>query len=426
MSAQRRWRIVTAMGISLMPLLAEAQPVPRGTTERGQTVATRPRADFDPLGVRLGAFRATAAAELGLGYDDNIFGTRSGTVADGFGSWLAEGGLQSEWSRHAVGASARIEERRYLDEGNQDWTDYSLSAFGRYDIDAVSSVELRVARVQEHLDTASVDVQEAGLNRPVPYAYNEVQGSGQTRFNRLGVLVVGNWRSYAFEDVDLGPALTPGALPPGEVSVFDFDSVIGALGLSYELAPGRFVNLITRLQDITYKDASQRDRDSQTWEVLGGFTYDFDGVWAARIALGWRERDYEGPGLRNLSGPAFEGEVIWQPTLLTTVTFAARRSIEESIRGDAVAYTRTLGRVRVDHEYLRNVIFGAEIGASLSEYQDPDQEATDGFVGLSARWLINRNLALVGSWQHIRRLNATEGLDEYDRNLFQLRLRIAL
>ena len=116
------------MGVSLMPLLAEAQPVPRGTTERGQTVATRPRADFDPLGVRLGAFRATAAAELGLGYDDNIFGTRSGTVADGFGSWLAEGGLQSEWSQHAVGASARIEERRYLDEGKQDWTDYSLSA----------------------------------------------------------------------------------------------------------------------------------------------------------------------------------------------------------------------------------------------------------------------------------------------------------
>ena len=371
MSAQRRWRIVTIVGVCALPLLAEAQPVPRGTTERGQTVATRPRADFDPLGVRLGAFRATAAAELGLGYDDNIFGTRSGTVADGFGSWLAEAGLQSEWSRHAVGASARIEERRYLDEGKQDWTDYSLSAFGRYDIDAVSSVELRVARVQEHLDTASVDVQEAGLNRPVPYAYNEVQASGQTRFNRLGVLVVGNWRSYAFEDVDLGPALTPGALPPGEV-------------------------------------------------------YDFDGVWAARIALGWRERDYEGSGLRNLSGPAFEGEVIWQPTLLTTVTFAARRSIEESIRGDAVAYTRTLGRVRVDHEYLRNVILGAEIGASLSEYQDPDQEATDGFVGLSARWLINRNLALVGSWQHIRRLNATAGLDEYDRNLFQLRLRIAL
>jgi hypothetical protein len=126
MSAQRRWRIVTILGVSALPLLAEAQPVPRGTTERGQTVATRPRADFDPLGVRLGAFRATAAAELGFGYDDNIFGTRSGTVADGFGSWLAEAGLQSEWSRHAVGISARIEERRYLAEGNQDWTDYSM------------------------------------------------------------------------------------------------------------------------------------------------------------------------------------------------------------------------------------------------------------------------------------------------------------
>lgn len=421
-----RNRVVAALGVMAIPALAEAQAIPRGEAGRGQTVADRPRADFDPLGVRLGAFRANAAAELGLGYDDNLFGTRRNTVADGYASLGGEAGIASDWSRHGVGVAGRIEQRSYFQESDQDWTDYAVGAFGRYDIDAVSSVELRLNRVQEHLETSSVDVQEAGLTRPVPYAYNEAQLSGQTRFNRLGVLLVGNWRSYAFENVDLGPPPAPGVPAPGDVSRFDFESLIGALGLSYEVAPGRSVNLITRYQDIRYDDASQSFRDSKTWEVLGGFTYDFDGVWAVRAALGWRERDYEGPNLDNLSGPAFEAEVTWQPTLLTTVSFGARRTIEESIRTNAVSYTRTQGQVRVDHEYLRNVILTGEIGADYREYEDPSQQATDGYLILSARWLINRNVALVGSYQHVRRLNATEGLEEYDRNLFQLRLRIAL
>jgi hypothetical protein len=419
-------RIVAVIGAGLLPNLAEAQGVPRGEVQRGQTVENRPRADFDPLGVRLGAFRANAAAELGLGYDDNLFGTKNNRQEDGYGSWLAEGSVVSDWSRHAVGVTGRIEERRYGSENDLDWTDYSVGAFGRYDVDAVTNVEFRLNRVQEHLESSSVDVQEAGLDRPVPYAFTEAQVSGQTRFNRLGVLVIGNWRSYAFEDVDLGPATTPGGVPPGQVSRQDYDTWLAALGLSYELAPGRFVNLITRYQDIRYQDASQRGRDSQTYEVLAGFTYDFDGVWAARVAAGWRERDYESPLLDNLSGPAFEGEVIWQPTLLTTVTFAARRNIEESIRGDAVSYTRSLGRARVDHEYLRNIILGAELGVDYREYEQPSERATDGYGQLSARWLINRNLAVVGSYQHVRRLDSSEGLEEYARNLVQVRLRLAL
>jgi hypothetical protein len=39
---------------------------------------------------------------------------------------------------------------------------------------------------------------------------------------------------------------------------------------------------------------------------------------------------------------------------------------------------------------------------------------------------VNRNVSLVGSYQHARRLDSSVGVQEFDRNLFQLRLRIAL
>lgn len=423
-----RTRIVGALVLSLLPVVAEAQAL-RGEAARGVTVAGRPRADFDPIGVRLGGFRLDAAAELGLGYDDNLFGTARNSQADGFSSLGAELGVASDWSTHAVGLAGRVERRSYFDTGSLDWTDYSIGGFGRYDITPDTSVELRLARVQEHLDVTSVDVQQAGTPgraRPVPYAYNEAEIRGRTRFNRLGLLLLGNWRGYSFDNVDLGPAPAPGAPAPGDVSRFDFNAATAAVGLSYELAPGRFLNLITRYQDITYDDAAQRGRDNQTWEVLAGFTYDFDGIWAFRAAAGYRERDYEGAGLANLSGPAFEGAVTWQPTTITTVTFAARRTIEESIRTSAVSFTRTLAQARVDHEYLRNVILSGELGVDRREYENPDQHSTDGYALLEARWLINRNLALVGSYRHSRRLDSSAGIQEFDRNLVQVRLRIAL
>jgi hypothetical protein len=413
------------LGLLLAPGIAEAQ-VPRGEATRGVTVAERARDDFDPLGVRLDGFRIDAAAELGLGYDDNLFGTKNNTTSDGYYSYGGAASAQTDWSTHALGLTGRVERRQFFENGDQDWTDYAVGAFGRYDVTPDTNVELRLNRVQEHYDTSSFDVQQAGVQRPVPYAYNEVQAQGRTRFNRLGILALGNWRGYRFENLDLGPATTPGGSAPGEFSINDYNSAIGALGFAYEIGPGRYVNLIGRFQDITYQDNTQSGRDSKTWEVLGGFTYDFDGVWGLRIAAGYRNRDYDDPRLKSLSGPAFEGELTWQPTLLTTVSFGARRTIEESIRADAVSYTRTQGQLRVDHEYLRNVILGAELGVDRREYDQPSQEATDGFVILSARWLINRNLALVTSYQYVRRLDSSGGFEEYDRNLVQVRLRISL
>lgn len=419
-------RFATALAVVMLPAMAAAQGVPRGEAVRGVTVADRARDDFDPLGVRLDGFRIDAAAELGLGYDDNLFGSQNNTEGDFFATLGADAAVRSDWTTHALGLTGRVEQRRYLDNGNQDWTNYAIGAFGRYDITPDTNVQLLLNRVQEHLEVDSVDLQQGNISEPVPYTYNEVQLQGQTRFNRLGVLLLGNWRGYSYEDVDVGPAPAPGAPAPGEISRFDFDSASAALGFSYELAPGRNLTLITRYQDISYDNAVQRARDSQTWEVLGGFTYDFDGIWAFRGAVGYRQRDYEGAGIPNLSGPAFEGTVIYQPTQLTTLTAGASRTIEESIRNNAVAFTRTRAQVRVDHEYLRNVILSAELGGNRREYEQPDEQSTDGYALLQARWLINRNLALVGSYQHTRRLSASEGISEYDRNLVLLRLRVAL
>ena len=434
--------------------VAHGQQLSPQDVQRGVTVETRPRRDFDPLGVRLGGFRLDGFLESGLGYDSNVFGRKRSVVDDVYATETGNVTLGSDWTRHAVGASANIDARQFFSRTDLNWTDWNIGGFGRYDIDTDTNVQASYRHSREHLDVYNFDVQSAlatttgqpqgvGFFKPVPFDSDEVQISGTTRFNRLGFTGIGLYKTYRFEDIDV----TSGGR---EVRQFtsnnSFDTVIGAIGSSYAFSPGRFATLQVRLQDISYTDSVSRPRDSFTWVALGGFEYDFDGVWAGRIAAGYQQREYRGPNIRTLEGPALEGRLSWSPSQLTTVTLNVARTIEESIRQDAVSYERTTGGVRVDHEFLRNVILGAEARLDRREYPagrvtivDPvtgaatatterrsGDTATDGVATLSARWLINRSLSLSGSYAYNRRIEATGGAEKYDRNLVQVRLRIAL
>jgi hypothetical protein len=414
---------IIAIGLGGLPGEAQAQAISPADTARGATVNTRQREDYDPLGVRLDGFWLNAAAEFGVGYDDNLFGTRRNRRTDGFGSVGLATSLESDWTTHRIAGYARVEDTRYFNTSSQDWRDWSAGLSGRYDITSESSVEVAYNHVVAHLDTDNLDVQGSGVDRPVQYAYDEAVLTGRQRFNRIGVEAGVIYRNYRYENIDPGDTVDPDL---GRFSRNDFETWLGQLGTSYLLAPGRYATLVGRLQDISYKEGSQSDRDSKTWEVLGGFTYDFDGLYQGRLQVGYRQRNYEGAQFKTLKGPALEADLIWQPTLLTTVTFSARRVIEESIRNDAVSFTRTEGGVAIDHEYLRNVILGAELRADRREYEDPDQKVLDAVGVLSVRYLINRNLSVTGSYQHSRRLSASSGIDEYYQNLFQVRLQVAL
>ncbi|WP_135466845.1 outer membrane beta-barrel protein [Crenalkalicoccus roseus] len=387
--------------------------------ERGVTVPTRPRPEFDPLGVRLGGFRLDAALQAGVGWDSNVFGRRGNQVSDGYATQRLDASLNSLWSTHALGFSADLEARQQFSRSELDWTDWSIGGFGRYDFSVDTSVRAEYRHYRAHLDVYDFDVQRAGVFRPVPYDSDEISVSGTTRLNRIGLLAIGTYRTFRFEDVG-------GQGPFSRVSTNDFDTVIGALGTSYFFAPGRAANLVVRLQDISYRDSIARGRDSFTWEALAGLQYDFDGVWQARLSIGWRERDYRAPQFRNLSGPAVEGSLTWAPTLITTLRLAVASTIEESIRQDSVGYRRYNGSLTIDHELLRNVILTGQARLERREYERPTQTVTDGVLTLGANWLINRNLALIGSYSHYNRLSASGGISEWDRNLLQVRLRIAL
>lgn len=387
-----------------------------GDEARGITVATRPRPEFDPLGVRLGAFQLDASAESGIGYDDNLLGTERNRQGDTFIGSTLLASLRSQWSTHALGLTARVDDQRYLQRSGLNWRDWSVEASGRYDIDSVSALDMRVTHRRGHLSVQSLDVQQAGLTEPVEFDEDIVRLGATTQFNRLTLTGFGQARWVRFDDVDAGG---------GASATSDYDAYSGGVTGAYLLSPGRAATLTLRTEDVRGRGAAGRQLDSTSYEALGGFAYDFDGVYQAAIGVGYVRRDFDG-NRRALSGLGIDGRLIYAPSQLTTLSFTVRRGIDDSVRAGGQSFMRTAVTARVDYEVQRNVIAGLEVTYDRREYRDPSQRATDLVGTLAVQWLINRNLAVVASYQHAVRIGASAGIEEYNQNVVQVRLRVSL
>lgn len=381
---------------------------------RGVTVATRPRPEFDPLGVRLGAFRLDAAAETGIGYDDNLFGTERNRRGDTFIGTTLTAGLRSQWTTHALGLTARVDDTHYLQQSALNWRDWSVEASGRYDIDSVTALDMRVIHRRGHLSVQSLDVQQAGITTPVEFDEDIVRLGATTQFNRLTLTGYGQGRWVRFDGSD-SASLTA-----------DYDAYGGGLTAAYLLSPGRSATLTVRAEDIRARGGFGNDINSLTYEVLGGFAYDFDGVYQATFGIGYARRDFDNNNRRSLSGLGIDARLIYAPSQLTTLTFTARRGIDDSVRAGGQSFLRTFVSARMDYEVQRNIIAGLELSYDRREYREPSQRATDLIGTLSVQWLLNRNLAVVASYQHAMRFGATAGIQEYNQNVVQVRLRVSL
>ena len=138
-----------------------------------------------------------------MGYDSNVFGRKNNVKSDVYAQETATVQLSSDWTRHSVGASAIIDSRQYLSRATSAGRTGTSAASGGTTSIRGTNVDLRYRHYREHLDVYNFDVQSAGISKPVPYDSDEVQVSGSTRFNRLGLTAIGLYRTFRFEDVDL-------------------------------------------------------------------------------------------------------------------------------------------------------------------------------------------------------------------------------
>ena len=89
----------------------------------GDTIATRPRPDYDAMGVRAGSFLMLPRLSLQETYNSNIFATPTNERADLVTTMLPSIDVRSDWNNHAVNLHADARAAKYLDNGGEDFVD---------------------------------------------------------------------------------------------------------------------------------------------------------------------------------------------------------------------------------------------------------------------------------------------------------------
>ncbi len=384
------------------------------------TVAGQDLDPYDPLGIRAGAFRIFPSTDVSLSYNDNIYATKNDTHDDFIAVFSPSIDVQSDFSRHAIGFNVFSDVGRYFDETEENYWDFGVGGNGRLDITRDNNLQggFTVARLHDARDDPENDATVAESVRPVRYTNYDANLSYNHLFNRVTVRVTGLFDRNDYRQ---------GA---GSANQNERDRNIytGLLRVGYNVSPriNTFLEgLYTVQRRDVHRDSDGFERDSNGWGARGGLDVNFTDLLFGEAFVGYRTEYFDDSEFDTESGVNFGVGLTWLPTLLTTVALTGGSDFEPTTNDDASSNFQTSVGLRVDHELLRNVLIGAEAGYVRSDFENTDVTDNRFDVGADITYLINRHFSVGAAYGFTTR-DSDDEEDEFDRNLFTVRLRAQL
>jgi hypothetical protein len=382
--------------MALSAAFFDCQAASENNIKRGQGVLKRARADYKPVGMRLGSFKLLPTLDLDNEWKDNIFFSQSGLVEDFIFHVQPGFALQSDWKRHALGFVFDGDFQTYADRGSEDKENYSFTLDGKLDVvrNSFAHAKLLYANQFENRGIATSVFDNGAIARN-PTSFQTLQGlvGYEHKVNRIRLNLINDASSLNFDNVLL----------------FNGDTIDNdknrsrmrnetSFRFGYEINPQYEAFFKTAYNFIDYDSETGADgfqRSSDGYENVVGVALDLTGKLTGNIYLGYVTQDYQDPRLISVSGLTGGLGLKWSPTGLTSVNANIDRGITETIQGDSSAVFGTNFTVGVDHELLRHIILSAAVGYTNNEFQGGQGRNEDIFnFGFNAKYFVNRNLYL--------------------------------
>jgi hypothetical protein len=411
----------------LAPTAPGQQPEPFGRfLERGSVVTQRPRPEYDPLGLRFGNWFFYPKIELDEVYNDNIFATKSNRKNDFITVVSPTLDLRSRVPDvYDVDVTAGANVGTHARFSNEDYGDYFAGADGTYNIERNLLLlgGLRFEHLHEERDSPD---QVGTTTNPAEFNATTATAGIASRGLRIG------WQfdvGYQRQDWDNEPAIGGGVVQESQRNLNIYTA--NATG-TYEIAPRyqAFTRFGYNVRD--YDNSGAINRNSNGWRFDVGGRVDITGVTFAELRLGYLAQDYSSAQLKTIDGVDAGAKVVWSPTQLTSLTFNADRSVQDSNTFALAAagstttspgYLRSNIGVGIDHELLRNVLLNGFANYQIDDYAGIDRTDNRVDIGAGVRYMFTRNLYLGGSYTFSHRdSNGTASGVDFERNLFLIRL----
>ena len=384
--------------------------------QRHETVTSRKRPAYDPVGLPLGSFRVYPSVDAELLHDDNVLATSDNEESDSAYVLAPRILVESGWSRHDLSAGLDVDMARYFDLQHEDFTDVRLWGLGHLDISR-GQLELAASFASLHEPRTSPDAVD-GIE-PTEYSRDRVAVAWRYQPSRAFARVAAELQHLNYDDTHTDTGTVSGADR-------DRDYWQGKLRLGYELPSGLDAFVEARAVSTNYDqkvDDNGFERSSDGYDLVGGFGFDVSGTVFGEAYAGYRRREYDDPSFAPADGPTFGAEMTWLASGLTTVTVKIDRTVDATTISGASGVLQTSYDLAVDHELLRNLILQLAYKLSKEDYEGISRRDDVTWLRFGGEYLLNRRWHLfLGYEGENRDVKPSDVGQQYDINVFFLRL----
>lgn len=348
-----------------------------------ETVKTRSRPQYDPVGIRAASFNIFPKLSVTEYFDDNIFADSVNEKSDFITDIQPQLIIKSNWNNHALTLSSSANIHQHLNNEAENSEDFNFIGHGRIDILRQSRLEGGASYEQNHQRRSSPDDVQ-GL---VPTIFHEttVFSFIEHELNLFTLKTGIRYVNLDFDDV----ASSIGVINNDDR---DRDRVTGDFRISYSISPqySMFVDgFINRLNYENLSDGLALNRDSKGYGINLGSIFHGSRLFFGELFIGFKEQAYRDPRLKTIYGVTGGGSITWQPSILTTFNLSSSRSIRETTVGIASGIFQTEAKFEIDHELLRNLLLNFNLSVSQEDFRGIDREDKYLNIGVGSNYLMD-------------------------------------
>lgn len=383
-------------------------PATAQTVLRGQGVAERPRPDYDPLGIEVGAFQLYPQIDLDARATDNFRAVNVDRQSDVYLLAVADLRFESTWARNELTGGAYVSQSAHALLPAENVTQYGASLRGALDVSRDS--QLRGSINADHKVESRTSLGSfQGTPTPVSYDIFLASVGGSQIIDRLVLNA-----TVALEQQNFFDAIAAdGSII--DQSYRDVRTIRAGGSAQYEirsgislLVSGMYVNA-----DFTAPLTSPTElrRDSSGFDLLGGVSLELSSLIFGQIQFGYLSRIYVDPRLKDVNGPSFQAALLWNVTPLTSLRLGGARTIEDASSTQFAGNTRTEVNFSVQHELYRYIILTSDVAVSRFSPNGPGASGNEFGIGIGGQYLINRQWRVGGTLRYAQRTSEQQSLE---------------
>ncbi len=373
---------------------------------------------YDAIGVDVGSLRLTPFVTQSFGYDTNPEQVQTGLKPSFYSRTDGGLGVLSTWSSNELKADLHGGYNDYFSDPQANRPDAAGTIDYRYDVDHTTTLDAETRFAIDSQRIGSPEVSNTAVDRPLISTFGGAVGGAET-LGRLTLALHGSIDRTAYDNTRDGNGVLD------DLASENFNDYGVHLRATYEVTPvlSPFVDVLVdrRIHDREVDlSGFRRDSDGVIGQV--GSTFELNRLFTGELSLGYGDRTYQDKTLKDVTGPVFNGSLAYAVTPLTTISFRAATSFDETTVAGASGAESHSATLEISHALLRNLTITGALSYLNTEYIGVPITENTLSETLKAEYHLSRSLVATATFNH-EKLDSTSAGSSYAQDVFLLGLR---